>query len=441
MLHRFREFIHEQQLISPTASVLLAVSGGLDSVAMCELFHLAKIPFGIAHCNFGLRGKESEGDELFVKQLAKKYKVAFFSARFATKELAHKKGISIQMAARELRYAWFEKVRKENKYSTVATAHHRDDVAETFLINLLRGSGIAGLHGIPLKQGNIIRPLLFSERKSIQAFVKKAKLKHREDSSNQKDDYQRNRLRHHVLPLLEEMRPGIADVLFETTVRIGDAEEIYRKEIERVMKTLVQKKGKERFISISLLKKVSPLETYLFEVLQPYGFGRDQLGFILNILDAEPGKYIQSDSYRLWKDRDRLIIAPKQKKEEGPVMISHRETNISEPIHLVISRKNLPKKFSIPTSKSIAWLDEAKLQFPLTLRKWKQGDRFYPLGMNKAKKLSDFFIDNKVPVPEKENTWILISGKDICWVVGHRIDNRYRIEEKTAAARIFIAAL
>ena len=434
----FESFIKKETLFTKRDTVLLAVSGGCDSVVMCELFYKAGFSFAIAHCNFQLRGKESDTDELFVKKLAKKYKAPLFSVRFETKKHAKNSAASKQMAARELRYKWFEEIRNKNNFSTIATAHHQDDVAETFLINLLRGSGIAGFHGIAAKKGNVIRPLLFADRKQIEVYAKKNKLAFREDSSNKSDDYLRNKIRHNIIPLLKEINSNASKTIYETTLKIAAAEEIYRQQIESVSKKALQKRGEEVHLSIAVLKKLNPLETYMYELLAPFGFTFDVTNSICDSLQSHSGQIFLSPTHRLLKDRESLIIQPL--KTEAAVIIytiSSKDTKLNVPFALSIKKIKVASSFKIPVKSSVACMDADKLKFPLTLRKWQKGDSFYPLGMKQKKKLSDFFIDKKLSLFEKENVYVLLSEDKICWVVVERVDDRFKITEKTNNAILF----
>ena len=450
-------YIQKEKLFIPSDKILLTVSGGIDSVVMCELFHKSKLNFAIAHCNFQLRGKESDADELFVKQLANKYNVSFFCKRFNTSAYADKKKSSIQMAARELRYEWFEEIRKKENFEYIATAHHQDDSIETFFINLIRGTGISGLHGILPKQGKIIRPLLFTNRNEIETFAKKNKLQHREDSSNASDKYSRNKLRHHVMPVLKELNPALGSTINDTIQRLRDVELIYKNEIENKRKEIVkaspQPSPKERettaknnvanqcTISIKKLKTLPSYSTYLYEFLKPYNFNASTVESIIVGLNGESGKQFFSDTHRLIKDRDLLIIentsgikyqvlSIKIKKDQKEFAIDGIKLNFK-------ALSKLPTSdFRLPTCAAI---DFEKLNFPLEVRKWKKGDVFYPLGMKGKKKLSDFFIDKKLSISQKENTWLLTSKGKIVWVIGLRMDERFKITDKTK--KIYFAEL
>lgn len=436
MLKAFKAFITSENLFGPKDKILLAVSGGIDSVVMCDLFHRAGYTFGIAHCNFGLRGKESKGDQQFVESLAKKYKAPFFTRKFLTKKDAKDNRISIQMAARELRYMWFTELLQKEGYTYVATGHHLDDQAETFFINLLRNTGIAGLHGILPKQGNLIRPLLFTHREQIEAYANKHKLEYREDSSNAEVKYIRNKIRHEIIPVFRELNPSFLEILSETISRMRETEIIFRESIDLARKKIIRKEKKEIHIRIEDLKQLTPPEIYQFEILSPYGFNEAVIRDILNSPEEASGKVFYSPTHRLIKNRDELIIDDLfAKKENGlktaEFSIPANRKEIRKPIHLSFKKIIQDADFNIDFSNEVANLDLHKIEFPLVLRKWYKGDSFFPYGMNKKKKLSDYFINNKLSVPEKENTWLLCSGPSILWIVGQRIDHRFRVTSQT----------
>jgi len=438
MLEAFKSFIGKNSLFHPRNQILLAVSGGMDSTAMCELFHQAGFHFGIAHCNFRLRGADSDRDEEFVAGLARKYKCPFFVARFDTQAYAEEKGISVQMAARDLRYEWFRKISEEHGYDYIATAHHLDDQLETFFINLSRSTGIAGFHGIPQKQGNIIRPLMFTWRKEIEEFIRKEKLLFREDRSNEENKYLRNRIRHQLYPVLTGIHPDFPRTLSENINRIRETEAIYRVAIEEAKKKLLTVADDRILISIRELNKLAYPEAYLFEILSPYGFNYAVTRNIAGSLFEKPGATFFSSSHRVVRDREYLILTPAETvkgKNRIPSITEFRipenRSSISNPVKLSIKKVPASKTFRIDPSPEAAYLDYSKLQFPLILRPWKPGDAFYPFGKNIRKKISDFFIDEKVPRPDKEKAWLLCSGNRIAWVVGYRIDHRFRVTRRT----------
>ena len=424
--------IQQNDLFTSTDKVLLAVSGGIDSSVLCYLFHKAGFSFAIAHCNFQLRDDESDEDESFVKELANHYHVPFHHIRFETNTYIKENKLSIQVAARELRYEWFEKIRREHGYAYIATAHHQGDVIETFFINLIRGTGISGLRSIVSKQGTIIRPLLFASKKDIVAYGEKNKILYREDSSNASDKYLRNKIRHHLLPVLKEFSPVAEESILHSIEKLRDAEFIYKQTIEQARSNICKEKNNTIHISITELQKLNPLTTYLYEFLKPYGFNAVAAGDILKALNGESGKRFLSTTHRLIKDRDFLIIEPlasSAKEEEYSIHKDQQEFAIPGIIlHFQITKAG---KRTIPVAPHIAAIDLDMLHFPLILRKWKTGDTFYPLGLNGKKKLSDFFIDKKLSLPEKENTWLLCSDDKIVWVIGMRIDERFKVTGKT----------
>jgi tRNA(Ile)-lysidine synthase len=433
-LKDFLQFTDKQKLFFPGEKILLAVSGGMDSTVMTDLFRRAKFPFAIAHCNFGLRGKESDGDEVFVRRMADELKVAFFSEKFSTAEFASKNGISVQMAARELRYEWFEKVRAQQGFDHIATAHHLDDQVETFLINMIRGTGISGLHGIPIKNGKVIRPLLFAYRKDIVQYALDHKIRHREDHSNQETKYLRNKIRHEVVPMLCSINPEFSEGLSETIRRIREFEELGDWALKEWKDRVMKRAGNDVVIMIEHLLKSTPLSVMPWELLSPFGFNESQVRNAMDCLEKDGEKMFLSSTHSLVKDRGRLVISPIRKATRNRrIKINPfvRKKSIREPLPMVLERINDPGTYEIPADETIASLDYNKLVFPLIIRPWRPGDSFMPLGMRKKKKLSDFFIDRKFSSKKKENTWLLCSGKDIVWIIGHRIDHRYRITPQT----------
>ena len=440
MLQAFREYIQSTDLFKQSDRILLAVSGGVDSVAMVKLFKEAGYDFGIAHSNFGLRAAESDGDEIFVKELANQLEVPFYVKHFDTKHFAAENKISIQMAARDLRYAWFDEIMNDNGFSFVATAHHLDDQAETFFINLLRGTGISGMHGILPKQGRIIRPLMFTTRDKIMAYALDENLAWREDRSNKSRKYLRNKLRLDILSELRKINPVFSYKLNESIAHLRDVETIYHNHIIGVTADLVQETPEGVLISIDWIYEYQPHATYLFELLKPYNFAYPVVKEIVKSLDTFSGKTFYSPTHRLLRDRENFIIQPLSELNSCPitgeeVFLEKHSTTIEHPVCLCISQTD--KINDLPMGKaSIACLDEDKLQFPLSIRKWEKGDWFVPLGLKGKKKLSDFFIDQKISVADKEKTWLLVSGDDIVWVIGKRIDNRFRITPKTKKAYV-----
>lgn len=423
------EYIRKENLIARSEKVLLTVSGGIDSVVMCHLFAQTEIPFGIAHCNFNLRGEESDGDQAFVEALAKQLKVPFFIRNCDTKGYARMHKISIQMAARDLRFAWFEELCQTENYAVYATAHHADDAIETYFINQLRGTGIAGLHGLLPKNGNLIHPLLFTTRNKIDEYRKQNKISYREDSSNKSTKYLRNGLRHKLLPVLGEIQPAYREIFMQNMQRFTSAEAIYMQKVEEERQRICLNKEDTVIISIHELLALSDTSTYLYEFLKDFGFGFSQVEEIVeSMLSGQSGAQFFSGTHVLLRDRDELLVRKIKETGEGIFELKFEKSEISFPIQLKWEIVDEPK---FKTDSDLAFLDYDLLKFPLQLRKWEQGDAFFPLGMKGKKLLSDFFIDLKLNQFQKENTWLLLSGNKIVWVVGLRIDHRFRITVNT----------
>ena len=431
MLEAFKAYLKEKQLSEFGDRVLLAVSGGIDSVVMAHLFKETDYTCAIAHCNFQLRGEDSESDEVFVRSLGASLEMPVYVKRFDVEETTREKGISVQMAARELRYNWFEELIQEYSFDLVATAHNSNDSVETFFLNLSRGTGIRGLTGIPPVNGKIIRPLLFATRAIIISYCNQHHLKFRVDASNQETKYQRNKIRHDVIPVMEQVNPGFIETMSMNMNRLGEVYGIYKRSVDLARSDLFEEEAGRITIDITQLKTLSPRRTWLFELFSPYGFTRSQCQGIENIMDAKPGRQSISTTHQLFKDRDRLILIESTSKAFDRYYLDSPENLSSLPFPMDVELFSRSELDEIPKDRTIACLDRDEIQFPLTIRHWLHGDYFYPLGMNQIKKLSDFFVDNKIPVPEKERTWILASGKKIVWIMGHRIDHRFRITEKT----------
>lgn len=433
MLELFIQFISRHKLIDTHDRVLLAVSGGIDSVVMCELFHQSGIAFDIAHCNFSLRGEESDGDEQFVRSLAKRLNVKIYVKQFDTTTYAENEGVSIQMAARDLRFLWFKQLALDQIYTKIAIAHNLNDQAETFFINLLRGTGIAGLRAMKPYHDGFIRPLLSFSREEIVSFATEHDCVYREDSSNSSDKYLRNRIRHHLMPLLKELQPSLYPVFSENLERLAGTETVFLNEIERQRKSLVSLNGNRYLINIEKLIQLNSLQTYLFEFLRPFGFNESVVSQIISVLEDIPGKVFLSPTHRLIKDRELLIIEPLSDSIHEPLEVLIEENTIISAAPFYIEFKILDRHqfTAFNPSPLMAWLDKDKLAFPLSLRRMQTGDRFRPLGMKGFRKLSDFLTDLKIPLPDKQNTWVVTSGADIVWVVGHRIDDRYKVTTQT----------
>ncbi|MBC7722869.1 MAG: tRNA lysidine(34) synthetase TilS [Pedobacter sp.] len=449
LLEKFKKYIvANYQLSATSCHFLLAVSGGVDSVVMVDLFAKAGFDFSIAHCNFQLRGNESLRDELFVKQLGEHYQKQVFVKQFDTLVYAEGNKVSIQVAARELRYGWFAQIvdswqlavdsTTNNQKSTInfiATAHHADDNIETLLLNFFRGCGISGLHGILPKQGNLIRPLLFAKREDIIAYAKEQSLTWVEDSSNASNKYSRNFIRHQIIPLMQTIYPQVTDNLMGNIERFKEVEMIYNQSINQTKNKLLEVKGNEIHIPILKLKKQTPLRTIVYEIILNYGFASTQVEEVVKLLNSANGSFMSSASHRLIINRNWLIIAPVQSSEATNILIENGTQKVdfvNGRILLKLSTVNRQPSTDFgnqqaATSNQIATLNADVISFPLLLRPYKTGDYFYPLGMSKKKKLSKFFIDLKLSKTDKEKVWVLESDKRIIWVVGYRIDNRFKL--------------
>jgi tRNA(Ile)-lysidine synthase len=418
--------------LSASCQLLLAVSGGVDSVVLTDLIFNAGFSFSIAHCNFQLREEESERDEGFVRKLAEKYGVPVHVKKFDTLQFAGQNKLGIQEAARKLRYDWFTQL-IDSQLSTancqLVTAHHADDNVETVLFNIFRGTGISGLHGILPRQGNIIRPLLFARREDILQYAKEKQLEWVEDSSNESTKYTRNYIRHEILPMLKQVFPAVTENISNSIERWREGEELYEQALALHRGKLCETKGNEVHIPVLKLKKASPLKTIVFGIIKDFGFSSSQAPEVIGLLESESGKYVASASHRIIRNRSWLIITPNKTAGAANILIEEGEKKIvfSEgEVELDMVANCQPSAVN-----TVATLDASAIRFPLVLRKWKQGDYFYPLGMRKKKKISRFLIDQKIPLHDKEKVWVIESDKKILWIIGHRIDDRFKITQST----------
>jgi len=459
------QYISNQRFLKSDSKILAAVSGGIDSMVMLILLHHAGINVVVAHCNFGLRGDESNLDEAFVRSEADKLGIPCRIEHFETTSYAVQNGLSIQMAARELRYRWFHELSVQEGFDAIAIAHNRDDRIETLFINLARGTSIRGLTGIRPMNGEIIRPLLFASRKEIEDYAKTHGVNFREDSSNATDKYARNYIRHHVIPGLEPYFPGIQQNLDRSIDHFSAVELFYNEAIERYKNEIVTVKDDLMYIDLQSLNKSPSPPTLLHEILKPFGFSNSIAAEILqgcylstnytNLHESlhpdnhlnkislfrvnswtpktpSTGKQYSSVTHRVIHDRKSLILQKLENEPQKEYLIDEHTLYISIPIRLEIDKFDKYSGFMPDTNPNIACLDGEKLQYPLLLRKWKHGDKFCPLGMKKMKKLSNFFIDAKLSLIEKERSWLLVSEGRIAWIVGWRIDDRFKITDETS---------
>jgi len=435
MLDQVRQFIEDQNLFSiENDAVLVAVSGGLDSVVLLDVLHRLGVQVAVAHCHFGLRGDDADADEQFVRKLAKQYGLPYFAEFFQTKEFAEKEGISTQMAARLLRYRWFEQVRQTQGLACIATAHHQRDAAETMLLNLTHGTGLAGLHGIQAKNGHVVRPLLHMGKDFLHDYIVERRLIWREDDSNDSPVYQRNLLRHEVLPVLREINPSLDQTLQATAERVGGAEEIVRRYVAETAAQARRDEAEAVYLNIATLQSTTATALVLHALLRPFSFSWLVVKDIVAGFKAPSGLKFFSPTHLLIKDRENLVITPRRLSQYGTFQLAAGQTDLlADGMRLRAELRESTDSFEIPRSKSTAALDADKLKFPLTLRRWQEGDWFMPLGLKGKKKLSDFLIDQKVPLNLKDEVRVLTSadGK-ICWVVGWRVDDRFKVTDETA---------
>lgn len=427
MIDTVRGFIEKEKLLAPDATVIVGLSGGMDSMALLDLLTLLGYHCVAAHCNFHLRGDESDRDALFVKKWCKEIDIPFTSIDFDTSQYAADRKISIEMAARELRYDWFEIVRRQYGAEAIAVAHHRDDSVETVLLNLVRGTGIKGLTGIMPKNRRVIRPLLCVTRAEIEDYIAERGMPHVFDSTNDDDIYLRNALRLNIIPLLEKINPSAKEAIYRTSRNLAEAEKIYRTSTQEMVAELFR----DDKIDIPKLRKTVSPRSVLFEILSPLGFGAPVIDDIFSVMDGASGKVFYSKSHRLIKDRDFFILNPIKSNDTDheTFYIDLKMEEIKEPIHLKIRKEKMP--VAIEKSNRFLYADANSLRFPLKLRRWKEGDWFIPFGMKGRKKLSDYFTDRKYSLIEKEEAWILLSDNEIVWIVGERSDDRFKVTEKS----------
>jgi len=427
VLEKIQNHIKSRFPFLEKSKLLIAISGGMDSVVLTHLCHRMKLNIALAHCNFNLRGDESDADEDFVLQLAEDLNIEIFIESFDTEAYASEHQISIQMAARELRYAWFKDLTEQLKFEYVLTAHHADDNLETFLINLSRGTGLEGLTGIPEINNNIMRPMLPFSRQQIEIYAKENKLKWRDDSSNASAKYLRNKIRLDVIPALKEMNPQLLQNFNKTLSHLKDSNEIIEDRIVNVQKKMVTVDGETVILDIKKLLKLSNPKAYLYQLLKDFNF--TEWDDLTNLLKAQSGKQLFSETHRMVKDRDFLFLTELSSNEFHTISIPENESQIKTPIGNLNFKlvKQLNK-----SNPSTIYVNKEKLKFPLLLRKWEEGDYFFPFGMKGKKKLSKYFKDEKMSLLQKEHVLVLCSGKDIVWVLEKRADDRFKVTDNTS---------
>lgn len=408
------------------SKLLIAISGGMDSVVLTHLCHKMKLNFALAHCNFNLRGDESDADEDFVLQLAEDLNLEVFIESFDTETYAKDHQLSTQMAARNLRYAWFNELMDQLQFDYLLTAHHADDNLETFLINLSRGTGLEGLTGIPEINGTIVRPLLAFSRQELEAFAIENKITWREDSSNITTKYLRNKIRHDVIPALKEANPQVLQNFNKTLSFLQDSNEIIEDRIVEIQKKVVSVEEDKIRLNVKKLQKLSNPKAYLYQLLKDFNF--TEWDDVTALLTAQSGKQVFSETHRLLKDRGTLILTENVSKSDITILIPENETQVETPQGTLCFET--VKQINIYNASTI-YVDCDTLEFPLTIRKWEEGDFFYPFGMKGKKKLSKYFKDEKLSLVEKEQIGILCSGPDIIWIVGKRADERFKVTENT----------
>ena len=423
LVKKVKEFIEKEDLFSKQDKILVALSGGADSVALTRILITLGYHCEAAHCNFELRGEESDRDEDFVRNFCRSLNIKCHSIHFETRRYAAQQSISIEMAARELRYNWFSKICEESDCQVVAVAHHKDDSVETMLLNLIRGTGINGLLGIRPKNGNVVRPLLCASRQEVVAYLHRMNQTYVTDSTNLEDEYTRNKIRLNLLPLMEEINPSVKDGLVKTASYLNDISKVYQQAIKESIDRIFITPEKE--ISIEKLMNEPAPQALLFEVLSPLGFNSTQVEEVYGSLNGQPGKRFISSQWQVVKDRDLLLIERVKTANDKP--------------QIIFEEVLLTKDFVIPKDKNTACFDANKFKGVISIRKWEKGDYFIPFGMKGKKLVSDFMTDSKFSLLKKEQQWVLSCNDQIAWLIGERTDNRFRIDDSTQ--KVIIAKL
>lgn len=427
MLTKTREFITKNNLYGENSRLLLAVSGGIDSMVMLEIFRLLPFTISVVHCNFSLRGRESDDDQKHVESYCREYNISCHTKRFDTQKFAKSKGISIQMAARDLRYYWFEEIRTELNFDSIVLAHNKDDIIETFFVNLSRGTGLKGLTGIKPRNNYLSRPLLYASRNDIENYAENNNVAFREDSSNIETRYKRNAIRHKIIPLFRELNPSFLTSMELTIKRLEEADIILNDNVKTQRDNIFIPAGNDLKVQVEKIMDLSPLDIYIYELFKDFGIGQSGVDELKKLLVASPGKHISTETHTIYKDREYLIITRGTNKGSDTIIVENPE-DFDDFVVKVLNVNDV----KISNESKTAYLDYDKVKFPITLRQWREGDWFHPFGMKGKKKLSDFFIDLKIPVNQKNKISIFLSDGNIFWVAGYRIDTRFAISEKTS---------
>ena len=425
MFDAFQRHLSNQFDFLSGKRLLVACSGGIDSMVLADLLERSGHDISLAHCNYSLRGAESDGDRDFVRDYATRNGIPFFTTRFNTEAFANDSGLSIQVAARQLRYAWFSELLAENRLDYVLTAHHADDNLETFLINVGRGTGLDGLVGIPAKNDKIVRPLLIFSRREIEDYAVESHITWREDSSNSSDKYLRNRLRHGVVPVLKNTNPNFLDSFARMQSHLKQSQSLAEDAAKLVYKQVAFEKGNRILFKIFELKRLENYRAYLYQWLKDFGF--TAWDDIYDLVDAVSGKKVLSSGFVLLKDREVLELFRREHPDAEVYEIEKETTQVNIPLKLSIRR--VPD--ITDTAVNVIFADEEKLAWPLSVRKWREGDWFYPIGLGGKKKVSKFFKDEKLSLADKAEAWLLCSGENVVWIIGHRMDDRFKVTDTT----------
>jgi tRNA(Ile)-lysidine synthase len=426
MLHQFQNHLHDTFPFLADKKLLLAISGGIDSMVMVHLLQQTKFQIGIAHCNFQLRGLDSFDDQKFVQDYADDNNIPLYSTTFDTNSFAEDYRISIQMAARELRYNWFYELLENENYDYILTAHHADDNLETFIINLSRGTGLDGLSGIPEINDRVIRPLLCFSRQEIETYAKQNEVLWREDSSNASTKYMRNKIRHDLIPILKDINPDFLKSFQTTQAYLQEAQQMVADASILIYQQVAKEEQDQIHFNLKKLQQLPNYHSYLYSWLKDYGFS--DWNAINDLIESQSGKVVFSSSFRLLKDRTSLILSSQNEITNDCFYIEKGQNEVKIPLNMTLCKVSDIS----PSSNSSIFVDEDKLSFPLQVRKWELGDLFQPSGMNgQTKKLSKLFKDEKMSLFEKESIWLLCSNQQIVWVIGIRADERFKIDNST----------